>query len=462
MSQKRSLLFIATRQCRAPQDGRSRMLRQWVDALRDRFVVHYVYMAPSAGGAPTAPADAGDGSWRDYPAEGPTWLDRARSVLFRRGRSLQEHYFHSGRFRGLVDRLYQEVKPDVIVVDMARLYQYLPKQARARVVVDLDDLLSMRYGRMLQQGKPPSAGRFASGGTRLIESAMRAFPSAGRAILRMEKSRIDALECRIVEQADAIVMTSPLEAALLGSHTRSGPKIVGIPPGFQIVSAPKPLQAGRVRLGFFGNLDYGPNLESIAYLNSALAPALRAHPGWSLTIAGSCSNPEALRQRLDPAISFIGFVKQPQAFYEEIDIVLAPIFSGTGIRTKVLEAISYGCPVLGTAMAFEGIVLENVDAWAFDGFDDLLGRVRALSDDWSTTVEQTRRLQQELFRSNASDRIRQLYLGVCEPDSLNQSEILPPQAAGLDPQPAGLDEREASGLALGPSAAFGTTMPGLS
>ena len=36
--------------------------------------------------------------------------------------------------------------------------------------------------------------------------------------------------------------------------------------------------------------------------------------------------------------------------------LIAPVFSGAGVKVKVLEALACGTPVVGTDIAFEGIV----------------------------------------------------------------------------------------------------------
>ena len=53
-------------------------------------------------------------------------------------------------------------------------------------------------------------------------------------------------------------------------------------------------------------------------------------------------------------IKVIGFVDDLSTFYYNTDIVISPIFSGSGMKTKTAEALMYGCPIIGTKEAFEG------------------------------------------------------------------------------------------------------------
>jgi glycosyl transferase family 1 len=50
----------------------------------------------------------------------------------------------------------------------------------------------------------------------------------------------------------------------------------------------------------------------------------------------------------------IGFVEDIAEFYNNIDIVIAPLEFSTGIKIKVGEALARGIPVLATRNAFDG------------------------------------------------------------------------------------------------------------
>ncbi|SES03946.1 glycosyltransferase [Pedobacter rhizosphaerae] len=54
------------------------------------------------------------------------------------------------------------------------------------------------------------------------------------------------------------------------------------------------------------------------------------------------------------AVNFIGKVDSIQQFYNKADLVIAPIFHGSGMKTKVAEALMYNRPIIGTNESFEG------------------------------------------------------------------------------------------------------------
>jgi glycosyltransferase involved in cell wall biosynthesis len=54
-------------------------------------------------------------------------------------------------------------------------------------------------------------------------------------------------------------------------------------------------------------------------------------------------------------IEYLGFVDNPYPIISNAKALIAPIFSGAGVKIKVIEALACGTPVIGTNIAFEGI-----------------------------------------------------------------------------------------------------------
>ncbi len=119
-------------------------------------------------------------------------------------------------------------------------------------------------------------------------------------------------------------------------------------------------------IGFIGALDWMPNQEGLKWFlenvwNEYSQPDPTAKNSlkkrWNslrLHIAGR-NAPSWLKNLKVPNVQFIGEVDDAQRFMNDHSIAIVPLFSGSGIRVKILEAMMLGRVVLTTSMGLEGI-----------------------------------------------------------------------------------------------------------
>jgi len=142
-------------------------------------------------------------------------------------------------------------------------------------------------------------------------------------------------------------------------------------------------------VGFLGSLDYRPNQEAAIWIAEELRPRMPA--AIELHVAGARA-PEWLRARIEGSgVLFAGEVADAAAFVQAMDVMIAPIHSGGGMRIKILEAMAAGKAVVTTTIGAEGIdvahgvnvvIADDVDPFAA-GIESLLrdpSRARAIGD----------------------------------------------------------------------------------
>ena len=117
---------------------------------------------------------------------------------------------------------------------------------------------------------------------------------------------------------------------------------------------------------FNGTLDYKPNLEAVNIILKEINPQLLAASNFKYKII-ICGNklPAAyneLADYKDGNIIYAGFVKDISMYFKGADIFLNPVIEGGGIKTKVVEALGYGCSVISTKSGAVGIPVEIVGA----------------------------------------------------------------------------------------------------
>lgn len=106
-------------------------------------------------------------------------------------------------------------------------------------------------------------------------------------------------------------------------------------------------------LFFMGKLDYQPNREALRFFEERLMPELE-RDGKSTFRLLVCGGP-APAVSPHPAMIFAGRVPDVAPYVRRADICLAPIFTGSGTRLKILEYMAAAKPVVSTPKGAEGI-----------------------------------------------------------------------------------------------------------
>lgn len=112
---------------------------------------------------------------------------------------------------------------------------------------------------------------------------------------------------------------------------------------------------------FTGFMDHYPNHQAMLYFIKDIWPNLKKKkPNIKLTIAGKHPRSELINlAQLDSSILLTGEVNDMRPYLEKATIYIAPILSGSGTRTKILEAMSMKKAIISTSIGVEGLLVEN-------------------------------------------------------------------------------------------------------
>jgi glycosyltransferase involved in cell wall biosynthesis len=110
--------------------------------------------------------------------------------------------------------------------------------------------------------------------------------------------------------------------------------------------------AARGTVLFFGT-DYIVNVNGLKNFIRECLPSIRAAiPNFRLIVAGTiCS----VFQSEAPDIVMLGRVGEVEEAYASASVVINPVDAGTGLKTKSVEAMAFGRPMVTTACGAEGI-----------------------------------------------------------------------------------------------------------
>lgn len=100
-----------------------------------------------------------------------------------------------------------------------------------------------------------------------------------------------------------------------------------------------------------------------------------------LIAVGKAPN-DVIKKYQTDRIEFTGAVDDLRPYIKQSNVFLAPIAYGSGIKTKILEAMAMGVPVVTNSIGAEGISAKNgIDFFVTDDFSEMAKIVSALIQD---------------------------------------------------------------------------------
>ena len=204
-------------------------------------------------------------------------------------------------------------------------------------------------------------------------------------------------ELALLKQADATLVVSPVEQALLAElEPDSDVRIVS---NIHAVHGCGQGWEARSGLMFVGGFQHVPNVDAALWLVEDIFPLIREEiPDIQLHLIGSRMPAEVLG--IDrPGVRVHGFVRDLEPFLHGCRVSVAPLRYGAGVKGKVNQAMSHGLPVVATTCAAEGMFLEpEHDVLVADNVRDFAAQVvrahqdpdlwQRLSDGGMANVEQ--------------------------------------------------------------------------
>ena len=166
-------------------------------------------------------------------------------------------------------------------------------------------------------------------------------------------------EISTLDKIDGIVAITPVDARNFDRLSHST-NIISIPFGINLDTLPEtPVQPEEPSLFHIGSMNWFPNEESIRWLINEVWPSVSQRlPVIELHLAGRYM-PEWLKNLSVPRVKVDGEVPDVWEYMQRFSIMVVPLFSGSGIRIKIVEAMAAGKAIVTTVIGAEGINYEN-------------------------------------------------------------------------------------------------------
>ncbi|MFW6225273.1 MAG: glycosyltransferase family 4 protein [Bacteroidota bacterium] len=116
----------------------------------------------------------------------------------------------------------------------------------------------------------------------------------------------------------------------------------------------------QVSLFFIGALDWIPNQEGLLwFLDHVWNEIMGINPNSRLTIAGRNAPQKFVKKIMRTGVHYVGEVDDAKQFITGHQVMIVPLFSGSGMRVKIIEGMALGKTIIATPLAVEGINCEN-------------------------------------------------------------------------------------------------------
>ncbi len=287
-------------------------------------------------------------------SKGQFMLNSLRSVW--NGKPFQTSGYYSRKAaHWLAEHVGQYAAAYAHTIRMANYFESIPEDMRQHVLMEFNDAISLNYNEAKRHAAFPLSAAYA-----------------------LEEKRIKKYETKLLRTfSHANVVSLYDREYLLGQllqAERTAVDLVSIPHGVSVPTRGKHVQKHQAY--FIGQLGYEMNKDAVLCLLRDIWPKVRERiSDAELMIIGKGDQSPFAAYAHMPGVQFLGFVEDPSLVIQSSACLVAPLRSGAGMPSKIIEALGYGVPVLTTPLGARGIAgatdeknmriisIEETDAW---------------------------------------------------------------------------------------------------
>jgi glycosyltransferase involved in cell wall biosynthesis len=223
-----------------------------------------------------------------------------------------------------------------------------------------------------------------------------------RFYLKNLSKRIKRFELAWLNKYDLLVPITERDAIILDELGNTKDKHVSQTGIDTSVLIPNSKNLEHPSLFHIGSMEWAPNQEGLVWFIENCWPAIHEkYPQLKFYLAGR-NAPVWLQNKFKkPNVFFMGEVSDAYQFMNSKSIMVVPLFSGSGMRIKIIEGMALGKSIVCTAMGAEGIeITNNENVVIANNAADFIDAISKLVDD---------RIFFEKIGKNAIDFIHQKF-----------------------------------------------------
>jgi glycosyltransferase involved in cell wall biosynthesis len=245
-------------------------------------------------------------------------------------RPFQISFFYQRNIHRKINKKLQKVKPDYIYSQLVRTAEYVKNYHDCPKTLDYMDAFSKGMQRRIK-----------------TSSWIKSY------FIREEYRRLLEYERQIFDYFEHQTIISTQDKNYINHSKNQEIQIVGngvSPFFFETLPIDK-----KYDLVFTGNMNYPPNIEAAKYIHSEILPLL---PSETTCLISGVNPPKSLTHLISHTFNVSGWVDDIRMSYASSKIFIAPMFIGTGLQNKLLEAMAVGIPCITTSLANKALLAE--------------------------------------------------------------------------------------------------------
>ncbi len=172
--------------------------------------------------------------------------------------------------------------------------------------------------------------------------------------LHLLANRMKAFELKNINMADVVVTVSETD---LGIFTEYGLKLpaTSVPTGYVFDTLPEITAEEENAVAFIGGMDWMPNREGVDWFIKKVWPiVINQLPDAKFYLAGR-NFPAEIRNLKVKGLVVVGEVEDAREFILSKSVSIVPLFAGSGMRVKIVEAMALGRAVVSTSVGAESL-----------------------------------------------------------------------------------------------------------
>lgn len=287
-----------------------------------------------------------------------------KNTVIKKKYPMQVSLYYDDSIKNKINEIIELEKPDLIIADMVRMTEYL-KDYDINKIADLDDLISIRYERQLQSDLTNinPYGAYLDRLPKVMQKTL-SIEFFKRKILKLESSLLSKYEVEIANIYDAIVFVAEKEAVELNSRANTK-KCFAVPLGVdtKFFEVANNMPKEKNSISFLGALNVAHNETAVInFCENILPIIISKNKDVKFYIIGGGATENIKKYQSDNVI-ITGRVDDVREAVGKTEVFVAPLVFGSGIKTKIIEAMAMGVAVVTTDIGAESISAINEQDW---------------------------------------------------------------------------------------------------